>query len=636
MTSAQDTIVVRLLVVTSLIAAGILDTLIAPRSYLISAPFAIPIVIAARWLSPTETRVVSIITIMVMATVAFVSGTPLLPTVSELSALAIVGYLGVQLDAQRLQTERHVQEAEAARKQVMRILDSITDAYLALRPDGTITYLNRAAAELIERYLHRPGTELIGKNIWQVFPEMVTTRFYREFRRTLAEGRPSHYEEYYAPFHVWLEVHAYPYQDGITVYFRDVTDRKRSEEERSRLLAYERALAEIAQTLVQEVELPRVIDVVLEDSLQLLGVDAVAIWLADPSRRELELLAARGKHPRVVELTQRLSFDATSLAALVARTGQMQIVEDVQTIGPELALAREIAAFEGFRSLLGVPLFARGHLIGVVVYAARVPRRFSQRQLEFNLTVANLFAIAIENARLFERVRETLRVREEFLATVGHELRTPITVIKGRAQLLLRSGLVTEPRARAWVESIVRHSDRIASLIDDLLAIGQLRLGQGELEKAPLDLAELIREEVARIARTVTDRRFVTDLDGPLIVQADRPLLASALRHLLENTLQYAPPESQIDVTARREDGRAVVVISRAGVGIASERLPHVFEPFYELVPPGEPGYVGASSVGLYVSKQIIEAHGGQIHVSSAPGQGATFTVVLPLARSVD
>lgn len=636
MTSASGSVGFRLLVVVTLIAAGLVETFALPSSSLISAPFAIPILISARWLSPTETLLVTLAVLGFNALTAYASGAPLVPVVSELSALAIVGYLGVQLDVQRQETEQHARAAEAARKQVMSILDSITDAYVALRPDGTFSYLNRAAAQLVERYLHCPAGELLGRNIWQIFPEMVDTRFYREFRRTLAEGRPAHYEEYYAPLDVWLEVHAYPYQGGVTAYVRDVTARKQAEEEESRLLAYEQALAEIAQTLVREVELSRVVEVVIEDSLRVLGVDAVAVWLADPGRRALTLLAARGKSPLVVQLARQLDFEATSLAALVARTGQIQVVDDIRTVGPELALTREIASLEGFRSLVGVPLVARGHLVGVVVYASRTPRHVGERQLALHRTVANLFAIALENARLFDQIRQELRRREEFLATVGHELRTPVTVIKGRAQLLLRSGQAFDPHTRGWIESIVQHADQIADLIEDLLEIGRIRLGQVELTRTQVDLAALVRDRVEEIARRATQHRFDVEAGGPLPVEADPSLIRDVLEHLLAVALQYAPRGSPIRIVARPEAGQAAVSIHYPGPGIAPERLPHVFEPFYELVPPGEPGYVGSSSAGLYVSKEIIEAHGGRLRVTSAPGQETTFTFQLPLARSGD
>ena len=397
------------------------------------------------------------------------------------------------------------------------------------------------------------------------------------------------------------------------------------------LLTRERALTRIGRALVSELELERVADVVMEQSLSILGVDAVELHLADPARRELILLAYRNLTPTAVEILRRFSYDAPLLTARAARTEETQVVEDLLAAGEEFPLSRQLAEREGLRGLLAVPLCSRGHLVGVVTYTTRTPRRFSPSDLEFNAAVADLFAVSIENAHLYDQVREALRLRQEFMSAAAHELKTPVTTIKGWTELLLKVGR-REERERRALETILRQSDRIERLTQDLLAVVRVRPSALALSPEQFDLNTLAQELVGRTARTTEQHQFRVETAGPLLVEADRELIGEVLSHLLENAMRYSPAGGLIEVEARRTDGEAVVSVRDHGVGIPPERQPHVFEPFYEPVPSGEPGYVGIVSVGLYLSRQVVEAHGGRIWFTSTPGEGSTFSFSLPVA----
>jgi PAS domain S-box-containing protein len=230
-------------------------------------------------------------------------------------------------------------------------------------------------------------------------------------------------------------------------------------------------------------------------------------------------------------------------------------------------------------------------------------------------------------------LKELERVREEFMAAVAHELRSPITVIKGRSQLALLRDARVEPARQAF-DMIVQQADRIAQIVDDLLTVVRIRPGRRALTWERVDLSRLVHEVVARTARAYPRDQFHVDVAGPLVVDGDQTLLGDVVDRLLENAVHYSPDGAPITVIATRRDGEAVVSISDHGVGIAPERQPHVFEPFYELVPPGRPGYTGLVSLDLYLSKQIVEAHGGRIWFASTPGKGSTFSFSLRLVES--
>ena len=281
---------------------------------------------------------------------------------------------------------------------------------------------------------------------------------------------------------------------------------ERQRDEVVQSLEREEAIARIAQALVREVELSQVVQVVIRESITVLHVDAVVVWLADSTKQTLTLLSQHGFSADTAAVFEHLSFNAPFLAARAAKTEQPQVVEDVaeRETQPE---ARAVYIREQLHGILALPLCARGGLVGVVEYVTRSPHSFSQRELDFDTTIAGLFAVAIENARLYEQIHDTLRLREDFIAAAAHELRTPITVIKGRSELTLRRDAREEP-ARSTLQMIVRQSDRIARLADDLLAVVRLRPGIVALRREVFDLNELVKEVVSQMASRDPEQPF--------------------------------------------------------------------------------------------------------------------------------
>ncbi|WNG38521.1 PAS domain S-box protein [Archangium violaceum] len=409
---------------------------------------------------------------------------------------------------------------------------------------------------------------------------------------------------------------------------QDITEHKQVEDELARLLDQELALARVGQALVSEVELERIAEVVIEQSRHSLRADAVGLWLAEPERRELTLLAAHRLAKD--ECLRHLSFDAPVLTAQAARTELIQVVEDVLAKGQPTATS--IWAEEGLRGVAAFPLRSRGRLVGVMTYGTEAPRTFSARELEFHSTLGQLFAVAIEKARLFQQVREALRLREEFMAAAAHELKTPVTTIQTWAEILLDKEELT-PRQRKGLTAISRNTRRITRLVEHLFATVKMAPSEPKLERKPFDLHALIRERVEKAEQT-TENPIRVDVSGPLIVHADRYLMGEVVSHLLENALRYSRPGSAIKLKARRQGSEAVVSVHDHGPGIPPERQPHVFEPLYEPLPPGAPGYSGVVGLGLRLSRQIIEAHGGHIWLVSTPGTGSTFSFSVPLTEA--
>src|SRR5689334_20251423 len=235
------------------------------------------------------------------------------------------------------------------------------------------------------------------------------------------------------------------------------------------------ALGQVAQALVEELSLERIGAVVVEQSERVFHSSLFALWIYEPAARELRLLAQRGYSPESAAELRTLSLEATSPTALAARIGESIEVRNMHAAGPEYAFARRIADREGLRSVLAVPLLARGHLVGALTFVPgrkSVPHRFSRRERGLIRAFADLCAAAIENGRLYAEAQEAIRLRGEFISVAAHELRTPVTSLKGFAQLVIRDldrGAITPERVRGALETIDRQADRLTLLVSRLL-----------------------------------------------------------------------------------------------------------------------------------------------------------------------
>jgi PAS domain S-box-containing protein len=237
-----------------------------------------------------------------------------------------------------------------------------------------------------------------------------------------------------------------------------------------------------------------------------------------------------------------------------------------------------------------------------------------------------------EARRSLAEAREAVRSRDDFLAVASHELRTPLTCVQLVTQSLARQTHEGEPvtaQQADRLEQLQRHVARLGELVNGLLDLAEMSRGALQLEPAPFDLAELVHEVAARFEPDVRRKGAALSVHapGPLAGRWDRRRVGDAIAAVLGNAVKYGG-RSPIEITASRDDGRAVVVIEDRGPGIPVEDQSRVFERFERAAPVAH--YPGLG-VGLWTARQILNAHGGDIAVESASGKGARFSLRLPL-----
>lgn len=247
----------------------------------------------------------------------------------------------------------------------------------------------------------------------------------------------------------------------------------------------------------------------------------------------------------------------------------------------------------------------------------------------------------------FERLQELDRLKTQFMSVASHELKTPVTAMSGFLQVALRRIRkrldAGHPDPEEWAaeqagisEQLVivhRQTTKLARLIDELLDVARIQSGRVEFVFAEMDVHELAGEVVDRMQTTTTAHTIAVEGTGPVRIVGDRDHLEQVLNNLIANAVKYSPDGGRIVVRVGEDDGRASLSVSDAGIGIPPEELEAVFGLFYRS-PDRRARDVGGMGLGLYISKEIVDRHGGRIWAESGRGNGTTFEVRLPREAS--
>jgi two-component system phosphate regulon sensor histidine kinase PhoR len=230
-------------------------------------------------------------------------------------------------------------------------------------------------------------------------------------------------------------------------------------------------------------------------------------------------------------------------------------------------------------------------------------------------------------------LRHADRMRRDFVANVSHELRTPLTAIQGYVEALQDEVPPNPEEAARFLEIIARQASRMERLVRDLLRLARLEAGQEPVERTPTDIGALLSDVVVELegALDAKDQRVVTEVDPPartLLVDATK--LHDAIRNLVENAVAYSPPDTVIDIAARRVEGHVVITVADEGPGIPDADLARIFERFYR-VDKARSRESGGTGLGLSIVKHLVEILGGDVRAANRPSGGAAFTVRLPL-----
>ena len=407
-------------------------------------------------------------------------------------------------------------------------------------------------------------------------------------------------------------------------------------------------MADIASAMLSPLDLSQLLDVALEKASRAIGAPFGSITLLDTGKTRLEFAAVYGLSADYGERFREIGLlpaDDSSPSGRAVSTGKPYWVADI-TRHPLCASWKHIGLGEGVRALICVPLLVGGEPAGTLNQYLAQPHRFRAHEVRLLQVVAQQISLAIERARLYGQLKQQHAAalaasehKSRFLATMSHELRSPMTAIVGFADLLteqIPGSLNTEQMRQ--VRMISASAQHIMAVLNDALDVARIEAGQIECLIEPVDAAEVIGEVTGMMAPLARAKRLELRVVSepraphqPLMVRCDRQRSKQILVNLVSNAIKFTA-HGHIQVSGFRDAGvpqRARIAVSDTGIGLRPDQVPLLFQEFQQLPTPDQ--HLGAG-LGLAISRKLARLMGGDIEVESDFGRGSTFTLELETA----
>jgi PAS domain S-box-containing protein len=522
---------------------------------------------------------------------------------------------------------RERRRAEQTRWQMALIVESSEDAIIGKDLSGIITSWNKGA----ERLYGYSAEEMVGKSAGLLIPLDRPDEFPNILERLRRGDRIAPHETIRVRKdgeRINVSVGISPVRNeagtiiGGSTVARDMRQVKKSEQ---RL----RLLSETAAVMLRAENPDSMLRDLFAKIRGQLGLDTYFNFMVNDNGDALRLESFAGISPEAAESIRRLEFGQAicGRVALEHRPIVYTHIQDSQDAATAL-----VKSF-GIRVYACNPLLAGDKLLGTLSFASRSRDSFDSAELDFLQTLSNYVAVAYERLRWVRQLREDDRRKDEFLATLAHELRNPLAPIRNAIQLLKAKG-PQEPELVWGREVIDRQVQHMTRLLEDLLDVSRISHNKLELRKEKVELAEVIRHavETSRPAIEAGGHDLSLDLARePVFINVDPVRVAQVFSNLLSNAAKYTKPGGHIRLVEDRKGSDVLVTVRDDGIGISADMLPHVFDMFSQAQRMRDQSQ-GGLGIGLSLVRSILELHGGSIEAKSeGVDKGSDFIVRLPL-----
>ncbi|HLL61201.1 MAG TPA: PAS domain S-box protein [Candidatus Nitrosocosmicus sp.] len=517
------------------------------------------------------------------------------------------------------------------------LIEKSTDAIQLVSPEGKILYSSYS----IKNVLGYTPEELSGQGVAPYLHPDDILYFNKQLQKLLKkplsqitlEYRVKHKDGSWA----WLETIGVnhlntPNINALVGTFRNITNRKVIE-------ARDKFLAEVSNLLGKTIN--------YEETLKSLW-KLIVPYMADYCRivvldenKKIKEIAVNHLHQNKIQLVKDLYEEykentTTSGVGHILMTGKSEIMskltqDNLKNASPAIL---KIIKKLNLQSYMGVPMKIGSNVIGVITFSStNVDRIYTKEDLAVAEELANRAALAIENARLYSEAQKAIKLRDEFISVASHELKTPVTSLKLYEQVISQT-LSKEGHTELlrYIHKMDDQINKLNILIGDLLDISKIVNGKLEFNFDKFDLNETILEAVDTLQPSSKNHKLIIEGKIKKRVYGDKYRIYQVITNLLTNAIKYSPNADKVIIKLVTEKNFAEVTVKDFGIGIEKQHFQHLFEQFYRVSSTKEKTFPGLG-MGLYIVKQIIDRHHGQMNVVSNKGKGSEFSFKIPLDK---
>lgn len=566
-----------------------------------------------------------------------------------------IGLLTDSFNQMLTRIEQQNQSLNENQERLHSILESMGDAFVSLDPEWHYTIVNDKAASLIGKQRQ----ELIGRTIWDVFPDTRGSIFETEYFRVMNERVARRFETYYESYKMWLEVNAYPHEDGIAIFYTDITEPKKAELKLASQLARLALLSHITRSIGERMDLKSIFQVVirsLEDQLPvdfgcigLINEENNAFKLKSVGSKSLQLSEVFGDFEQIVINIQENKLEKNLSGKLIY---EPELKETALPFFLQLGMI-------GMDSVVVAPLSLENHVFGCLICARKESNGFSSGDCEFLLQLSEHVALAANQAQLHEALhkayndlkqtqqtvlqQERLRALGQMASGIAHDINNAISPVSLYAESLLETEHNLSEKGRNYLKIIQQATDDVASTVGRMKEFyrkrePQLLLYEVDLNSLVNQVIELTRAKWFNMPR---QKGIVIEIHADLTSKARVMGVESEIREALTNlvfnavdampeggTLTFRSRDLKTSIDPAIEMNYASLEVIDTGIGMDEETRAKCLEPFYTT--KGERG----TGLGLAMVYGVIQRHGADINLTSAPGKGTTIQIRFPAKKN--
>ncbi|MEW6556166.1 MAG: GAF domain-containing protein [Elusimicrobiota bacterium] len=399
-------------------------------------------------------------------------------------------------------------------------------------------------------------------------------------------------------------------------------------------------LRDISNTIKTEPQLEETVEVLAEKSIRALESDYVLCWLLDEPSGALML-----KFPpeMIPQHELQIPKTSTSIIAEIFQKGNIQYLDELELPdGPYQELQKTLQ----LKSHLFVPLKVEDKSIGLFCFCSKSQKFFNDEKSRLAELIAGQTAVIVENARIHNRLKEINielerlnKIKDDFVSMVSHELRTPLTAIKGFVHVVLdeEAGKINDQQKK-FLRIVEQSSNHLTRLISDLLDLSKIEKGLIILRIEKLNLSDVVKKSIETNINQIKHKniniKLEIDKEIPNI-DGDFSRLLQVYDNLVSNAVKFTPNGGDISIIVKNKGDFVLSAITDTGIGIPKEEHEKIFDKFYQ-IDSSYTRIATGTGLGLYIAKSIIELHGGNIWIDSAPAKGSTFSFLLPKIKKTD